>query len=71
VVRALELQYDESVAGRSRGLVAEGARLPTADEIGAEFEQYLLQQQDDPGHPGSGESGSGQPGPAGDGEPRP
>ena len=49
VVRALELQYDEIVAGRSRGLVAEGARLPTADEIGAEFEQYLLQQQQDPG----------------------
>jgi predicted ATP-grasp superfamily ATP-dependent carboligase len=50
VVRALELQYDEIVAGRSRGLVAEGARLPTADEIGAEFEQYLLQQQEqDPG----------------------
>jgi hypothetical protein len=51
VVRALEVQYDEIVAGRSRGLVAEGARLPTADEIGAEFEQYLLQQQDDPDDP--------------------
>jgi predicted ATP-grasp superfamily ATP-dependent carboligase len=58
VVRALEVQYDEIVAGRSRGLVAEGARLPTADEIGAEFEQYLLQQQDDSG-------------PAGDDEPQP
>jgi len=53
VVRALELQYDELVAGRSEGLVAEGARLPTADEIGAEFEQYLLQQQDNPGEPGA------------------
>ena len=52
VVRALEAQYDEIVAGRSRGLVAEGARLPTADEIGAEFEQYLLQQQDNPDEPG-------------------
>jgi predicted ATP-grasp superfamily ATP-dependent carboligase len=52
VVRALELQYDEIVAGRSEGLVAEGARLPTADEIGAEFEQYLLQQQDNPGESG-------------------
>ena len=59
VVRALEQQYDEIVAGRSRGLVAEGARLPTADEIGAEFEQYLLQQQ-----------GPGEPEP-GDDEPRP
>ncbi|HEV2886881.1 MAG TPA: PAC2 family protein [Jatrophihabitans sp.] len=55
VVRALESQYDEIVAGRSRGLVAEGARLPTADEIGAEFEQYLLQQQDDPGEGGDDE----------------
>ncbi|MEO6501686.1 MAG: PAC2 family protein [Jatrophihabitantaceae bacterium] len=53
VVRALESQYDEIVAGRSRGLVAEGARLPTADEIGAEFEQYLLQQQGNPGDAGS------------------
>jgi len=52
VVRALELQYDEIVAGRSHGLVAEGARLPTADEIGAEFEQYLLQQQN-PEEPGA------------------
>ena len=52
VVRALEVQYDEIVAGRSPGLVAEGARLPTADEIGAEFEQYLLQQQENPGEPG-------------------
>lgn len=51
VVRALELQYDEIVAGRSHGLVAEGARLPTADEIGAEFEQYLLQREN-PGEPG-------------------
>jgi hypothetical protein len=51
VVRALEVQYDEIVAGGSRGLVAEGARLPTADEIGAEFEQYLLQQQENPGEP--------------------
>jgi predicted ATP-grasp superfamily ATP-dependent carboligase len=60
VVRALEQQYDEIVAGRSRGLVAEGARLPTADEIGAEFEQYLLQQED-----------PGDPGPAGEDQPRP
>jgi predicted ATP-grasp superfamily ATP-dependent carboligase len=59
VVRALEQQYDEIVAGRTRGLVAEGARLPTADEIGAEFEQYLLQQQ-----------GPEEPDP-GDDEPRP
>jgi predicted ATP-grasp superfamily ATP-dependent carboligase len=46
VVRALELQYDEIVAGRSQSLVADGSRLPTADEIGAEFEKYLSQQPD-------------------------
>lgn len=46
VVRALEQQYDEIVAGRGRSLLADGARLPTADEIGPEFEQYLSQQPD-------------------------
>jgi predicted ATP-grasp superfamily ATP-dependent carboligase len=44
MVQALERQYDEIVAGRGGGLVADGARLPTADEIGAEFEQYLSRQ---------------------------
>ena len=43
---ALEQQYDELVAGRATSLVADGARLPTADEIGAEFESYLSQQTD-------------------------
>lgn len=44
LVRTLELQYDAIVAGRGNSLVADGTRLPTADEIGAEFEQYLAQQ---------------------------
>lgn len=44
VVHALEQQYDEIVAGRGPSLVADGTRLPTADELGAEFEQYLSQQ---------------------------
>lgn len=50
VVRALEQQYDEITAGRANSLLAEGSRLPTADEIGEEFEQYLLRQpgQTDP-----------------------
>jgi hypothetical protein len=61
VVRALESQYDELVAGRTRGLVAEGARLPTADEIGAEFEQYLLQQQENPGDDAPGGAGDDEP----------
>jgi hypothetical protein len=54
VVHTLEAQYDEIVAGRSRGLVPEGSRLPTADEIGAEFEKFLSQQDDSgPGEPES------------------
>jgi predicted ATP-grasp superfamily ATP-dependent carboligase len=53
VVQALEKQYDEIVAGRVGGLVADGARLPTADEIGAEFEQYLAGQPPRPEDPGA------------------
>ncbi len=41
LVRGLERQYDDMTAGRGGGLLADGARLPTADELGAEFEQYL------------------------------
>jgi PAC2 family len=41
LVRGLEQQYDELTAGRGGGLLADGARLPTADELAAEFEQYL------------------------------
>jgi hypothetical protein len=44
VVQALERQYDEIIDGRGNSLVADGAPLPTADEIGAEFERYLAQQ---------------------------
>jgi hypothetical protein len=44
VVRSLEKQYDDIIAGRAGRLVADGASLPTADEIAAEFEQYLAQQ---------------------------
>jgi hypothetical protein len=48
VVHTLEAQYDEIVAGRAQGLVAEGGRLPTADELGAELEKFLSQQDDSP-----------------------
>ena len=41
LVRGLEQQYDDMPAGRGGALLADGARLPTADELGAEFEQYL------------------------------
>lgn len=48
VVRALEEQYD--AFSRSVGqssLLAEDTPLPTADEIGDEFERFLAQQRDD------------------------
>jgi hypothetical protein len=49
VVEALERQYDAYVQGREKpGLLATDVRdLPTADEIGAEFEEFLRAQTDD------------------------
>lgn len=49
VVEALERQYDAYLQGREKpGLLATDVRdLPTADEIGAEFEQYLRGQIDE------------------------
>ncbi len=41
LVQRLERQYDEMTAGHGGGLLGDGARLPTADELGAEFEHYL------------------------------
>jgi hypothetical protein len=41
LVRALERQYDDMTAGRGNRLLTEGGRLPTAEELGAEFERYL------------------------------
>jgi predicted ATP-grasp superfamily ATP-dependent carboligase len=47
VVASLEKQYDDIVAGRANRLVADGASLPSADEIAAEFEHYLSQRNGD------------------------
>jgi hypothetical protein len=49
VVEALERQYDAYVEGREKpGLLATDIRdLPTADEIGAEFEEFLRAQTDE------------------------
>jgi predicted ATP-grasp superfamily ATP-dependent carboligase len=48
VVRGLEQQYDAFLRGASGGLpIADAAELPSADEIAAEFERFLAQQ--DPG----------------------
>ncbi|MFC8599627.1 proteasome assembly chaperone family protein [Isoptericola sp. NPDC057191] len=48
VVRALEEQYDAFTRSVGRpSLLAEQAPLPTAEELGAEFERFLAQQDDD------------------------
>ncbi len=41
VVAALEQQYDTFISARGAGLLADDAPLPTADELGAEFEAFL------------------------------
>ncbi len=51
LVATLEEQYDQFVAARERGLPLEGP-LPSADEIGAEFEKFLAQQRRDLPPPG-------------------
>jgi len=48
VVRALEEQYDSFSRSIGRtNLLAEAADIPTADELGAEFERFLAQQGGD------------------------
>ncbi len=48
VVKALEEQYDAFTKSVGRpSLLAEQAPIPTADELGAEFERFLAQQGDD------------------------
>lgn len=48
VVRALEEQYDAFARSVGRtSLLAESAPIPTADELGAEFERFLAQQAGD------------------------
>ena len=50
VVEALERQYDAYIEGREKpGLLATDVRdLPTADELGAEFEAFLRAQTEEP-----------------------
>jgi predicted ATP-grasp superfamily ATP-dependent carboligase len=49
VVHALEEQYDSFTRNVGRtGLLAETAQLPTADELGEEFERFLAEQGGDP-----------------------
>mgnify|MGYP001420760586 CR=1 FL=1 len=47
IVRALETQYDAFQRGaQGEGMLAEGGPLPTAEELGEEFERFLAQNTD-------------------------
>lgn len=46
LVTALEEQYDEFLSSRENGIPLDGP-LPSADELGAEFEKFLSQQRRD------------------------
>ncbi|GAA2721084.1 MULTISPECIES: PAC2 family protein [Streptomyces] len=51
LVRGLEHQYDAVAGADTRGnLVAEPAELPSAEELGAEFERFLADREGDSGH---------------------
>ena len=45
IVSALEQQYDAFVSASGRGLLAQSAPLPTADELGAQFEAFLADRE--------------------------
>jgi predicted ATP-grasp superfamily ATP-dependent carboligase len=45
VVRSLEEQYDAFTAGREGLLAEDSEAMPTAEELGAQFEQFLAEQQ--------------------------
>lgn len=45
VVLALEQQYDAFVAAQGKGLLASERPLPTADELGAQFEAFLADRE--------------------------
>jgi proteasome assembly chaperone (PAC2) family protein len=45
VVRSLEEQYDAFTAGRQNLLADQAENMPTADELGAQFERFLAEQQ--------------------------
>jgi hypothetical protein len=45
LVRGLEAQYDAAVSHDGGNLLGEGEEMPTADELAAQFEQFLAEQQ--------------------------
>jgi len=54
VVSSLEKSYDDSLATFGLGPISDGGPLPTADELGAEFERYLSSQPGQSDHPDAG-----------------
>jgi proteasome assembly chaperone (PAC2) family protein len=44
LVQGLEAQYDAAVAHDGENLLAEGEEMPTAEELAAQFEQFLAEQ---------------------------
>ncbi len=44
LVQGLETQYDAAAAREGENLLAEGQEMPTADELAAQFEQFLAEQ---------------------------
>jgi proteasome assembly chaperone (PAC2) family protein len=44
LVQGLEAQYDAAAARDGENLLAEGQEMPTADELAAQFEQFLAEQ---------------------------
>lgn len=59
VVTALERQYDAFVAAQeNRSLLARDEDLPSGDELGAEFERFLAQQDDKPKDPFRDDNGT-------------
>jgi proteasome assembly chaperone (PAC2) family protein len=44
LVSGLEAQYDAAAAHEGENLLAEGQEMPTADELAAQFEQFLAEQ---------------------------
>jgi hypothetical protein len=51
LVQALEQQFDAAAAEEQEGLLAEGEAMPTADELAAQFERFLADQQKPPDQP--------------------
>ena len=45
LVQGLEAQYDAAIAHDGENLLAEGEEMPTAEELAAQFEQFLAEQQ--------------------------